>query len=162
MLCTWVSKGEPYYEYMHATSQHIVYISDIGATGWGKPIFIATSAVTVVSFDLVFILERWLRHKQHLVQNHRTREKVLSGLAIVWSIIGAAALILLTIFDTKNHNKIHDAMLVVFMYVPANSLDQSPQPNTLGPATNHIMAPLPVRPTSSTRSWSAPSTPFSA
>lgn len=115
MLCTWISKGEPYYQYMHATSQHIVYISDIGATSWGKPIFIATSAVTVVAFDLVFILERWLRHKRQLVQNYRKSEKILSILAIVWSIIGAAALILLTIFDTKNHNKVHDSMLGLFM-----------------------------------------------
>lgn len=160
MLCTWISMGEPYYEYMHATSQHIVYISDIGATSWGKPIFIATSAVTVVSFDLVFILERWLRHKRRLVQNYRTREKVLSGLAIVWSIVGAAALILLTIFDTKNYNKVHDSMLGVFMYVPNN------KPIRLSTlkvesATNNHGSPA-VHPTSSMRSWSAPSTPFSA
>lgn len=115
MLCTWVAKGEPYYEFMHATSQHIVYISDIGATSWGQPIFIATSAVMVVTFDLVFILERWLRHKRQLLQNYRTSEKVLSLLAIMWSIIGAAALILLTIFDTKDYNRVHDSMLGLFM-----------------------------------------------
>lgn len=45
MLCTWVVKGEPYYSFMDAPSQHIVYISDLGATSWGQPIFIATSAV---------------------------------------------------------------------------------------------------------------------
>lgn len=107
--------GEPYYEYMHATSQHIVYISDIGATSWGKPIFIATSATMVVLFDTVFILERWLRHKSTLVQNYRKAEKILSVIAILWSLVGGAALILLTIFDTKNHKKVHDSMLGLFM-----------------------------------------------
>lgn len=45
MLLSWVTMGEPYYTFMDAPSQHIVYISDLGATSWGKPIFIATSAV---------------------------------------------------------------------------------------------------------------------
>ncbi|KAF3769617.1 hypothetical protein M406DRAFT_354075 [Cryphonectria parasitica EP155] len=115
MLCTWIAKGEPYYEFMHATSQHIVYISDIGATSWGKPIFIATSAVMVVSFDLVFMSERWLRHKRRLTPNYSRWEKAMSILSIFWSIVGAAGLILLTIFDTAHHKTAHDSLLGVFI-----------------------------------------------
>ncbi|PSS00973.1 Frag1/DRAM/Sfk1 [Coniella lustricola] len=115
MLCTWVVKGEPYYPFMNETSQHIVYISDIGATSWGKPIFIATSAVMVVTFDLVFINERWLRHKRALVPNYSKWEKAMSVLSIVWSIVGAAGLILLTIFDTAHHKTAHDSLLGVFI-----------------------------------------------
>lgn len=115
MLCTWISKGEPYYQFMDATNQHIVYISDIGATSWGKPIFITTSAIMVVTFDLVFITERWLRHKAALAPNHSKKEKIMSALAILFSIVGAAGLILLTIFDTAHYPKVHDSMLGVFM-----------------------------------------------
>lgn len=107
--------GEPYYPFMQETSQHIVYISDIGATSWGKPIFIATSAVMVVIFDLVFIIERWQRHKRQLAPNYRTSEKLMSAGAIFWSVVGGAGLILLTIFDTAHHQKVHDALLGVFI-----------------------------------------------
>lgn len=70
----------------------------------------------VVTFDLVFITERWLRHKRQLAPNYSKWEKLMSILAIVWSIIGAAGLILLTIFDTAHYRHVHDAMLGVFMY----------------------------------------------
>ena len=91
------------------------YISDIGATNWGKPLFIAGSAVSVVTFDLVFIAERWLRHRGRLTQNYNMTEKILSICATIAAIVGAAGLILLTIFDTRRYPHVHDAMLVVFM-----------------------------------------------
>lgn len=115
MLCNWLSQGEPYYAFMHETSQHIVYISDLGATSWGKPVFITTSAVMVVTFDLVFVLERWQRHKQQLAPNYRRSEKWCSALAIFWSLVGGAGLVLLTIFDTAHHQKVHDSLLGVFI-----------------------------------------------
>lgn len=69
----------------------------------------------VVSFDLVFVTERWLRHQRRLAPNYSKWEKFMSVLAIFWSIIGAAGLVLLTIFDTANYRKVHDSMLGVFM-----------------------------------------------
>jgi len=113
MLLTWVVEGEPHYSEMGAT-QHIAYISDIGAS-WLKPLFIAGSAVMVVVFDLAFISERWLRHKGRLAKNYGWGEKVLSICATIFAIIGAAGLILLSIFDTKQYPSVHDAMLVVFI-----------------------------------------------
>lgn len=114
MLGTWLAKGHPHYGWM-STSEHIAYISDIGATSWGKPLFIAGSAVMVVTFDLAFISERWLRHKARLAPNYNKTEKILSVFAIIFAIIGALGLIMLTIFDTHHYHTVHDSMLVVFM-----------------------------------------------
>ena len=44
-----------------------------------------------------------------------TREKVFAGLAIAWSFIGGAGLILLSIFDTKRFERLHRVFLLVFV-----------------------------------------------
>ena len=97
-----------------SATQHIAYISDIGATNL-KPLFIAGSTVCVVVFDICFISERWLRHKGRLAHNTYKSEKILSIMAVIFSIVGAAGLILLSIFDTLHYHKVHDSMLAVFM-----------------------------------------------
>lgn len=114
MLLVWITDGSPHlYDSFHPT-QNIAYISDIGATNL-KPLFIAGSAVTVVVFDVAFISERWLRHAGRLAKNTSRTQKVLASCACLFAIIGAAGLILLTIFDTVHYPHVHDAMLVVFM-----------------------------------------------
>ena len=113
MLGYWLGAGSPHYSSM-ASNQHIAYISDIGATSL-KPLFIAGSTTMVVIFDLAFISERWLRHKARLTPTYSKRETFLSICAIIAAVVGAAGLILLTIFDTKHHPKAHDALLAVFM-----------------------------------------------
>ncbi|WPH03623.1 Hypothetical protein R9X50_00650600 [Acrodontium crateriforme] len=113
MLAVWTAEGKPHYveEYQ---SQHIPFISDIGASGV-KPLFIAGSATMVVVFDLAFISERWLRHKGRLAHNYNITEKILSGFAIAFAIIGACGLIFLSIFDTKRYPTVHQSMLGVFI-----------------------------------------------
>jgi hypothetical protein len=86
-------------------------ISDIGADIL-KPLFIVVCAITAVSFTLSLILERWLRHSGRLPANMRTREKVFAGLAIFGATLGGVGLILLSIFDTKRHMKLHRVFLV--------------------------------------------------
>lgn len=113
MLTTWSSQGMPHYPSMDP-SQHIAYISDVGAQGL-KPLFIAMSAVTVVSFDISFILERYLRHTGKLARNTSVWQKLYSTLSIVFAIAGAAGLILLSIFDTLHHNRLHNIFLAVFI-----------------------------------------------
>jgi len=113
MLLTWVCDGKPHYPSMDA-NQHIAYISDVGAEKL-KPLFIAMGAVTVVIFDISFIAERWLRHTGRLAHNTSMWQKVLSFLTIIFSIIGAAGLILLTIFDTLRHPRLHNGFLVIFI-----------------------------------------------
>jgi hypothetical protein len=71
--------------------------------------------VTVVSFDLAFIAERWLRHLGKLTPNTSWWQKSFSLISIIGSIAGAAGLILLSIFDTLRHPSMHDAMLALFI-----------------------------------------------
>lgn len=94
--------------------QQIAYISDVGAAEL-KPLFIAGCVVTTIFLDLSFGADRWLRHRGRLVPNTTTGEKVLSGLTIVFALIGTAGLILLSIFDTLRHPKLHDVFLLLFI-----------------------------------------------
>lgn len=90
------------------------YISDTGAYSL-KPLFIAGGAVTVIFLDLSLIAERWLRHTGRLAPNTTWFQKLLSLIAIIASIAGAAGLILLSCFDTYRHPKLHDKFLALFM-----------------------------------------------
>lgn len=98
-------------------NQHVAFISDIGATHLLYPLFIAGSTACVVIFDIAFIAERWLRHKQRLTPNYSRKEAWLSVCAIFWAIVGACGLIFLSIFNTREYPTTHDSLLVVFMYV---------------------------------------------
>lgn len=113
MLGYWLDAGQPHYPEM-SPNQHIAYISDLGAT-FLKPLFITGSTVMVVVFDATFILERWLRHKNRLTPNYSRKEAYLSVCAIIAAIVGAIGLILLTIFDIRHHDHLHDACLGIFM-----------------------------------------------
>jgi hypothetical protein len=73
------------------------------------------STVTVVSFDIAFILERYLRHTGKLARNTSIWQKIYSTLSIVFAIAGAAGLILLSIFDTLRHPNLHDYFLILFI-----------------------------------------------
>jgi hypothetical protein len=94
--------------------QNIAYISDIGAQRL-KPLFIAMGAVTVVTFDLGFIIERWLRHTGRLARNTSLWQKFCSIASMIAAIAGGAGFVLLTIFDTLHHDRLHDAMLGLFI-----------------------------------------------
>lgn len=94
--------------------QTIAYISDVGAQEL-KPLFITGSVITTVLFDISFLSDRWLRHKGRLVPNTTIGEKVLSGLTIFCALIGTVGLILLSIFDTARHPKLHDLFLGFFI-----------------------------------------------
>ncbi|KAK0720814.1 Frag1/DRAM/Sfk1 family-domain-containing protein [Lasiosphaeris hirsuta] len=95
-------------------SQRIAYISDIGASRL-KPLFVAGCVITTVFFDISFGADRWLRHKGRLVPNTTRGEKVLSGLTIVFAVIGTAGLVLLSIFDTAHYPKLHNIFLLLFI-----------------------------------------------
>ncbi|KAF2740359.1 hypothetical protein EJ04DRAFT_197094 [Polyplosphaeria fusca] len=113
MLATWSVQGYPHYSSMDET-QNIAYISDVGAQGL-KPLFVSMSAVTVVSFDLVFIFERWLRHTGRLAYNTSIWQKIYSALSIIAAIAGGAGLILLSVFDTVHHPRLHNYFLALFI-----------------------------------------------
>lgn len=113
LLIHWNVIGRPHYPSMDP-SQSIAYISDVGAESL-KPLFIAGSCVTTVFLDASFLSERWLRHRGRLARNTTLTEKVLSGLSIGFALIGTAGLILLSIFDTLRHPKLHDVFLLLFI-----------------------------------------------
>jgi hypothetical protein len=83
--------------------------------------------VTVVTFDIVFIVERWLRHRGTLAVNTSWFQKWLSILATIAAIIGAVGLILLTCLNDVSHHKGHDICLALFMYVQTHNHIQTYQ-----------------------------------
>lgn len=113
MLVSWIVDGSPHYPSMES-NQQIAYISDIGAQHL-QPLFIAGSVITVVFLNLAFISERWLRHRGVLTPNTNLTEKILSGFGILFAFAGAAGLILLSIFDTLHHPRLHDGFLLIFI-----------------------------------------------
>jgi hypothetical protein len=113
LLISWNVQGRPHYPSMEA-NQSIAYISDVGANKL-KPLFIAASCVTTIFLDASFLSERWLRHRGRLAANVSMTEKVLSGLSMVFALVGTAGLILLSIFDTLRHPTLHDIFLLFFI-----------------------------------------------
>jgi len=113
MFIDWEVKGHPIYPSMES-GQTIAYISDIGAFGL-KPLFITGSVITTVSLDLGLMADRWLRHMGRLAPNTSLTQKALSIIAIVLAVAGACGLILLSIFDTYHHSRLHDGLLLLFI-----------------------------------------------
>ncbi|KAL8731357.1 MAG: hypothetical protein Q9166_003449 [cf. Caloplaca sp. 2 TL-2023] len=113
MFIVWELQGSPRYISMEP-NQSIAYISDIGAQGL-QPLFIAGACVTTIFLDLSFAAERWLRHTGRLAKNMGRAEKILSGLSIFFAIGGTLGLILLSIFDTVSHPRLHNGFLLLFI-----------------------------------------------
>ncbi|KAL3472810.1 Frag1/DRAM/Sfk1 family-domain-containing protein [Aspergillus californicus] len=113
MIGVWCVQGHPIYSSMEE-GQTIAYISDVGAQGL-QPLFITGSVITVVFLDLAFISERWLRHSGQLVPNRGWLDKACAIGSILFSLAGAAGLILLSIFDTVNHSRLHGGFLAMFL-----------------------------------------------
>lgn len=55
------------------------------------------------------------RSTPRLMPNMRTRERVFGTLAVLSSLVGGAALILLAVFDTKRYVTLHRLFLLIFM-----------------------------------------------
>jgi hypothetical protein len=113
LFIDWEVRGHPILPSMEA-GQTIAYISDVGAYGL-KPLFITGAVITTIFLDLGFMAERWLRHAGRLAPNTSKAQKVLSSIAIVFAIAGSAGLILLSIFDTYHHPRLHDGFLLLFI-----------------------------------------------
>jgi hypothetical protein len=113
MLGTWEAEGHPHLPSMDE-NQHIAYISDIGAFGL-KPLFITGAVITTVFLDLGFMSERWLRHYGRLAPNTSRAQSALSSISIFFALCGTLGLILLSIFDTYHHHRVHDGCLLLFI-----------------------------------------------
>ncbi|KAI5296110.1 hypothetical protein KEM52_005602 [Ascosphaera acerosa] len=113
MIGHWSEQGHPHLKSMNQ-GQHVAFISDVGAFQL-KPLFITGSAVSASLFTSTFVIERWLRHARQLAPNTNRREKIFACISIFFALMGACGIIFLSIFDTWNHNNVHDAMLVLFI-----------------------------------------------
>ena len=113
LLLTWVVDGTPILPSMDR-GQTIAYISDTGAFRL-KPLFISMSAVMVAFLNSSFLAERYLRHNGRLAANTSRVQKGLSIGSIVFSTIGGAGIILLSIFDTYHHSVLHNCFLLCFI-----------------------------------------------
>ncbi|KAJ4302197.1 hypothetical protein N0V88_002333 [Collariella sp. IMI 366227] len=114
LLLYWIIGADKVHYSSMAEAQNIAYISDVGASHL-KPLFVTGCCVTTVLFDLSFGMDRWLRHKGRLAPNTSTKEKVLSGLTIVFAVIGTVGLILLSVFDTARYPRHHNVFLLFFI-----------------------------------------------
>lgn len=95
-------------------AQTIAYISDVGASEI-KPLFVVGCVLTTIFLDASFISDRLLRHKGRLVPNTSLGEKILSGLSIVFALVGTIGLTFLSGFDTLRHPRLHDVFLILFI-----------------------------------------------
>ena len=116
LLGIWAARGKPRYKNQN---QAIVYISDIGAHE--KALFIVICCVTGSTFALSLVIDRLLRHKNRLSTLNRKKEKIFSYISIFFGIVGAIALILLSIFDDVNHDHLHWSFTCVFIVTVALS-----------------------------------------
>jgi len=113
LLICWLVEGHPRYR---NTEAKFVYISDVGAHI--KPLFIAGGAVTVAFYITSLLVDHFLRYDtehRRLPGFMRRVEVISSVLAVVFGILGSAALVLLTIFDDFNHTHAHWAFTGVFV-----------------------------------------------
>ncbi|TLS31437.1 hypothetical protein PpBr36_02394 [Pyricularia pennisetigena] len=114
LLLNWtVNENRIHYGSM-SENQTIAYISDAGAYRL-KPLFITGCVITTIFLDAGFLADRWLRHKGRLVPNSTMGEKILSGLTIAFAVVGTVGLIMLSIFDTASHNRLHNIFLSLFI-----------------------------------------------
>lgn len=95
-------------------AQDIAYISDVGAQEL-KPLFIAGCVLTTILLDISFLADRWLRHRGRLVPNTTRGEKALAAATVAWAVVGTVGLVLLSIFDTARHPRLHDVFLGLFI-----------------------------------------------
>ena len=114
MLIRWTLNGSTHYPEMFATQQ-LAYVSNVGASHWGRPIFIAGSAITVASFSISLAMERWLRHRGRLA-SCSSRWMTFFSIMIAWCMAaGSCSLVFLTIFDVRDQPQIHYPLVSVFM-----------------------------------------------
>jgi hypothetical protein len=115
MISDWATSGKPRYPEWPdmAASQSVPYISNIGAHNL-KPLFITMGTISVVSFDIAFVAEQYLRSAGRLTLNSRSG-KILAWFSILFAIAGGAGLVLLTIFDTLRHKNLHDGFIALFI-----------------------------------------------
>lgn len=68
--------------------------------------FAAICSITAPGFVLSQAVDRFLRHRGRLAPTYLKREKWMSWLSMIFSIVGGLALILLSVFDVQSKGEI--------------------------------------------------------
>ncbi|KAK9895155.1 hypothetical protein P389DRAFT_190468 [Cystobasidium minutum MCA 4210] len=104
----------------------VLFISDVGT--FHQKAFIAGAACTFVFFTATLVAERLLRHYDRLPGPVRRRAKYYGLLAMVFGFIGGLGLLLLAIFNVRDHGTLHWSFAITFIVgVGISSLFQSLQ-----------------------------------
>lgn len=106
MLIVYLAQGKPVYPSMNSGT--VAFISDIGAFTL-KPLFVTGCSITSICFILSLLS---MRRNQALL---RRLDRVLDLLALLFGFLGGVSLILLSVFDTNRHSKLHGLFLLLFM-----------------------------------------------
>lgn len=106
MLIVYLAQGRP--RYPSQDTGTLAFISDIGASAL-KPLFITGTSITSTFFFLSLLS---MRRNQAL---HKRKDRVLDLCALFLGLVGSASLILLSVFDTARHSKLHRLFLLLFM-----------------------------------------------
>jgi hypothetical protein len=96
-------------------AQHLAYISNVGASLWGRPLFTAGAIITAVSLAAALIAERWMRHMGRLLHVSNRWMTALSCVTAVLLVAGSFSLIFLTIFDIRGRPLVHYPLVSVFV-----------------------------------------------
>ena len=96
-------------------AQHLAYISNVGASSWGQPVFTVGAVVTVFTLAMALISETWMRHTGRLLHVSNRWMNVLSIGTAVLLVAGSCCLIFLTIFDVRDRPLVHYPLVFVFV-----------------------------------------------
>lgn len=105
LLGLWSADGFNRYSDTHA---NIIFISHVGAEH--RTFFIIFSSLSAAFYILTVFLERHLRHQRRIPGSIRKRQTYLDIASVIFAIIGAAALVLLSVFDDINYSTVHWSM----------------------------------------------------
>ncbi|UZJ51750.1 hypothetical protein CBS101457_001070 [Exobasidium rhododendri] len=117
LLGLWAHDGFPRYQRSDAS---IVFISDVGAAH--QTFFIIFSSLSAAFYLLTVFLERHLRHLRRIPGSLRKHQSVLDYFSVFFAIIGAIALIILSVYNDVDHSTVHWSMAVVFVVAVAISV----------------------------------------
>ena len=76
---------------------------------FSKTLVIIMSSIVAALFILSLFLERWLRHVDRIPGTIHSKQRTYDIVAIILGIIGAAGLVVLSVFDDQNHATVHCA-----------------------------------------------------
>jgi hypothetical protein len=115
LFLLWILNGKQRYE---LSAPRISYISNIGA--FYQTVFIVGASITsfffVATLILFLIRHNKLEKKHSNLQDAPKQRLIFDVLALLTGLVSAAALVLLTVFDSKDHDTTHWIFTLIFAF----------------------------------------------